>query len=156
MARAPFQVLVIPYRRRFDGDYEFALFRRADEGYWQAIAGGGEDKETPLQAARREAFEEAGITLEAPCRPLDTMASVQVTCFRDSHLWGDSVYVIPEYCFGVDTTSLTLILSNEHTELRWARYAEAAQMVRYDSNRVALWELNQKIRGLGPRDVAPL
>ncbi|MDQ3702881.1 MAG: hypothetical protein M3442_18445 [Chloroflexota bacterium] len=32
--------------------------------------------------------------------------------------------------------------------------AGAQRLVRYDSNRVALWELNQKIRGLGPRDFA--
>jgi len=30
--------------------------------------------------------------------------------------------------------------------------AEAQRLLRYDSNRVALWELNRKIRGLGPRD----
>ena len=40
MARAPFQILVFPYRRRGD-KFEFALFRRADDGYWQGIAGGG-------------------------------------------------------------------------------------------------------------------
>ena len=152
MPRAPFQVLVLPYRRRVDGDYEFAVFRRADAEFWQGIAGGGEADETPGQAARREALEEGGIPGDALYLALDTRASVQVTSFRDSHLWGDAVFVIPEYAFGVDVGDRPIRLSDEHTEVRWVSCAEARQLVRFDSNRVALWELNQKIRGLGPRD----
>jgi dihydroneopterin triphosphate diphosphatase len=152
VARSPFQVLVLPYRRGDDGDYEFAVFRRTDDATWQGIAGGGEDDEAPLEAARREAAEEAGVPLEAAYLPLDSIASVQVTCFRDSHLWGDDLYVIPEYSFGVGLSRRDLVLSDEHTEVRWVRFGIAAELLRYDSNRVALWELNQKIRGLGPRD----
>lgn len=39
----------------------YAIFSRSDAGYWQGVAGGGEDDETPIQAARRELAEEAGI-----------------------------------------------------------------------------------------------
>jgi dATP pyrophosphohydrolase len=42
MARAPFQVLVIPHRIHMHNQLEFALLKRADEGFWQGIAGGGE------------------------------------------------------------------------------------------------------------------
>ncbi|HEY5728739.1 MAG TPA: hypothetical protein VIS72_01715 [Anaerolineales bacterium] len=31
---------------------EYALLMRADEGFWQGIAGGGEDDEYPLETAR--------------------------------------------------------------------------------------------------------
>ena len=37
MPRAPFQVLVFPFRRLEEGEFEYAVFKRADEGYWQAI-----------------------------------------------------------------------------------------------------------------------
>jgi dihydroneopterin triphosphate diphosphatase len=37
--RAPFQILVFPFRRR-EGRLELAIFRRADDGSWQGIAGG--------------------------------------------------------------------------------------------------------------------
>jgi dihydroneopterin triphosphate diphosphatase len=57
MARAPFQVLVFPYRALDDGDFEFAVFSRAAYRCWQGIAGGGEGEETPLQAAKRESLE---------------------------------------------------------------------------------------------------
>ena len=41
MPRAPFQVLVFPYRKNFQNQFEFALLLRADEDFWQGIAGGG-------------------------------------------------------------------------------------------------------------------
>ena len=41
-SRAPFQVLVFPYRQAGDTEYEHAILRRADEGYWHVVAGGGE------------------------------------------------------------------------------------------------------------------
>jgi dATP pyrophosphohydrolase len=97
-------------------------------------------------------LEEAGIPMDAVFFPLDSVASIPVTCFQESHLWGDHIYVIPEYSFGVDATEAQIQLSDEHTEFRWLPFAEAELALRYDNNRVALWELNQKIRGLGPWD----
>ncbi len=152
MARAPFQVLVLPYRQRLDGTYQFAVFRRADDGNWQGIAGGGEADETPLQAAQREAREEAGIPAVAAFLPLDTVTSIAVTCFSDTTHWGDHRYVIPEYTFGVEIRSHPLRVSPEHTTVVWRSYEQAKQLLRYDSNRVALWELHQKVRGFGPRE----
>ena len=70
MPRAPYQVLVLPYRRTNAGEFEYALFQRANEGFWQFIAGGGEDDETPLQAARRETWEEARIPTGCQFLPL--------------------------------------------------------------------------------------
>ena len=58
MARAPFQVLVLPFRRTGGGGVEFAVLRRRDLGLWQGVAGGGEDGEAPGQAAVREASED--------------------------------------------------------------------------------------------------
>ena len=63
MARAPFQVLVYPYRKTREDGLEYALLKRSDAGYWQGIAGGGEDNETLLEAARREAYEEQAYAL---------------------------------------------------------------------------------------------
>ncbi len=151
MARAPFQVLVYPYRRTAEAEFEFALFRRADGEWWQGIAGGGEDGETPLDAARREADEEARLPLDLPVVELDTVQSVPVTEFRDSHLWGEDVYVIPQYSFGIQAQGVEIVLSREHTEVRWMSYDEAHRLLRYDGDRTALWELLQRLRGHGPR-----
>ncbi|MEW6092535.1 MAG: NUDIX pyrophosphatase [Chloroflexota bacterium] len=151
MARAPFQVLVYPYYQARDGRFEYALFRRADARFWQAVAGGGEDAETPLEAAQREAFEEAGIPADAEFLRLDTVESVPVTEFRDSHLWGDEVYVIPQYCFGVLVKDKQIALSREHTDYRWLLYEEACNLIKYDGNKVALWELDKRLHARGPR-----
>ena len=42
-------MVVVPFRVRAD-DYEYAVFRRADDDAWQWIAGGGEGSETPARA----------------------------------------------------------------------------------------------------------
>lgn len=65
------------------------------------------------------------------------------------------MFVVPEYSFGVDCAQHEIVLSDEHTGLEWLSYPEAHKRLTYDSNRTALWELHQKIRGLGPRDNAP-
>ena len=62
MARARYQILVIPYCIQ-DDQVQFCLFRRSDMGIWQFIAGGGEEEDLSIIAsAKREAFEEAGIS----------------------------------------------------------------------------------------------
>ncbi|MBN2004509.1 MAG: NUDIX pyrophosphatase [Anaerolineae bacterium] len=151
MARAPFQVLVYPYRKTGNGQFEYALMRRADAGYWQAIAGGSEDGETPLAAAKREVWEESGIPQTAEFVQLDTVESIPVIEFRESYLWGENVYVIPQYCFGVAAQDLQIVISHEHTEYQWLSYEKAYQQVEFDGNRTALWELDKRLKGRGPR-----
>ena len=150
MPRAPFQVLVLPYRKIAEA-FEFALFHRSDYACRQGIAGGGEDDETPLDAARREAFEEAGISMTCPLLPLQAACTVPVIFFADAETWDPALYVIPEHSFGVDCTGQALVLSDEHHAVEWLPYAEASARFTYDSNRTALWELNQRVSGLGPR-----
>lgn len=145
MSRAPFQVLVFPYRFDADGTPLFALFQRSDLALWQGIAGGGEGSETPEEAARREAEQEAGISPERPLMKLDSMASIPVEHFRDRHLWGSDLYVIPEYSFGVAVDGPVLTLSDEHIDCRWVSYETACGLLHWDSNRVALWELNSRL-----------
>lgn len=151
MARAPYQILVYPYRKTGHGQIEYALLKRADEGWWQGIAGGGEDLEQPLDAARRETFEETGIPPTSKFIQLDTIDSVPVTGFRDSYLWGDDVYVIPQYCFGVEAQEIQIKISREHTEYKWFSYEEAHELIKYDGNKTALWELDKRHKGKGPR-----
>jgi len=151
MARAPFNVLVFPYRKADDDQFEYALVKRSDAGFWQGISGGGEDDESPLEAAKRETYQEAGIPPDSSFMQLDTVESVPVTEFKDSYLWGDDVYVIPQYCFGVLVEDSELVLSREHTEYRWLKYEEADRLLKWGGNKTALWELDKRLRGRGPR-----
>ncbi|MGN2638957.1 NUDIX domain-containing protein [Nocardia takedensis] len=75
--RAGFKVLVLPYRIGQDGIW-YALFRRADADYWRGVAGGGEAGETPLEAAKREAAEEAGVVEADEFVALDARPTIPV------------------------------------------------------------------------------
>jgi 8-oxo-dGTP pyrophosphatase MutT (NUDIX family) len=92
MARAPFQILVYPYRKVNGNECEYALLQRSDTGWWQGIAGGGEGDETPLEADEK------------------------------------------------------IILSPEHSEYRWLKYGEADALMKYEGNRTALWEFDQRLK----------
>lgn len=139
--RAPLQILAIPYRI-VDGVPLYCVLRRSDSEYWQFIAGGGEDAETPLEAARREIFEEGGVNADNIIQ-LTAMCYVQVDIFRKRHLygWPEDMYVVPEYAFGFECNE-DIVLSHEHTECTWLTYNEARSKCKWDSNRTALYELN--------------
>jgi dATP pyrophosphohydrolase len=144
--RAPLQILVLPFRRTVNGDFEFAVFKRADAGFWQGIAGGGEDNETPLEAAVRESFEEAEIPHDSKFYPLQFRANVPVNEFAARKYWSKDLYVVPEHYFAVECDGLEIVLSNEHTEFKWTNYNEAQSLLKWDSNKTALWELNERLK----------
>lgn len=148
MARAKYQVLVIPYKKDTDKNL-YCVFKRNDtEDCWQFIAGGGEDEDkTPLVSAKREAFEEAGISYQLQFVELETKCSIATEHFKNAKtIWGDDCLVIPEYCFAVEMQSKDIIISCEHGCFEWVDYSSAKERLKYDSNKVALWELDNKIR----------
>jgi dATP pyrophosphohydrolase len=146
MARAPFQILVLPFRRSSSGEFEFATLCRSDDGSWQGVAGGGEAGETPEAAAIREATEEIGVPPSLPFYRLDSQCSIPVHFFSERLHWPADLFVIPEYSFAVDCTSVELRLSKEHVQQRWGPYKETRERLRWDSNKTALWELNERLR----------
>lgn len=143
--RVPFQILAIPYR--FVNQVPvYCVFHRTDSGEWQFIAGGGEDNETPLQAARREILEEGGV-LANRMMELKSMCYIPTNIFPKMHLynWPEDTYVVPEYAFGFECTK-EIKLSHEHTECMWLSYQDVYEKLRWDSNRTALYELNCRLK----------
>ena len=100
--RAAFQILAIPYRI-IDGTPRYCVFHRADHDQWQFIAGGGEDEETPLEAAKRETFEEGGVQA-SKWFELTSLAYLPITVISEKcrQHWSKDTYVIPEYTFGFE------------------------------------------------------
>lgn len=148
MARAPYQVLVIPYKKN-GNNISYCVFKRSDmDDCWQFVAGGGEDEDkTPLASAKREAFEEAGISSQMRFTELDTKCSIATECFKNARkIWGEDCLVIPEYCFAVEMHGEGIYISHEHGFFEWVDYSTAKERLKYDSNKVALWELDNKIR----------
>ncbi|AGK96075.1 NUDIX domain-containing protein [Clostridium pasteurianum] len=142
--REPYQVLVFPYHKSDEG-IEYAIFHRSDADYWQGIAGGGEEGETIIESAMREAWEEAELLKDSLYMKLDTVNSMSVEGVVGKFLWGENVYIINEYCYGVKIINKELKLSNEHTEYKWLNYDDAISLLKWDGNKTALWELNKRL-----------
>lgn len=145
-SRAPFQVLVFPYCVDMKNrQIQYALFKRADMDVWQGLAGGGDIGENPLEAAKRETLEESGIHENDFFIQMDSKATIPVEYVVGEFLWGSETYVIPEYCFGVKVNEKKIIISKEHTEFTWVGFENAMELLEWDSNKNALWELNARI-----------
>jgi dihydroneopterin triphosphate diphosphatase len=145
--RQPFEVNVYPFRLTADGP-SYAIFRRADDGCWQSVAGGVEEGEDLVTAARRETAEESGLAGGNPLYKLDMVSGVERTCFAASRYWPADLYIVAKHHFAMDATRdpAPVVLSDEHREFRWATYAEAAATLRYDDDKTALWELDARLR----------
>ena len=138
--REPHQILSIPYRI-VDNKPFFCIFRRADSSYWQFIAGGGENGETPIEAAKRETIEEMGVEPKN-IKQLTCIAYVPAEVVAESRRqhWNENTYVIPEYSFAFECDS-DPTLSLEHIEYKWLTYDEARKLLKWDSNKVAMYEI---------------
>ena len=137
--RTPFQILAVPYRFIKNGLY-FCVFRRADSDIWQFIAGGGENNEKPIDTALREIKEETGVTAEK-LTELKSVAFVPaeiVTENMRTH-WDKNIFVIPEYSFAFECNA-DPTLSREHSEYKWLPYNDARKLLKWDSNKVAMYE----------------
>jgi dATP pyrophosphohydrolase len=142
--RQPFNILVFPFYFE-NNNIKYALFKRQDGDYWQAISGGVEDNESTLEAAIRESYEEAMIKNDCDYICLDSISSVPATVFKDHLSWGSDIYVVKESAFGVIVKDQNLIISEEHKSFGWFTYEDSIELLKWDSNKVALWELNQRL-----------
>lgn len=138
--REPYQILSIPYRI-VDGTPLFCIFRRRDSDYWQFIAGGVENGETTIEAAKRETIEESGVEPKI-IKQLTCVAYVPAEVIAESRRqhWDKNTFVIPEYSFAFECDSEPT-LSNEHTKYKWVTYDEGRKLLKWDSNKVAMYEI---------------
>lgn len=143
--RIPKQVLIIPYRN-IDDKIEYCIFKRKDMNVWQWIAGGAEDFDNNiLESAKREFWEETEIK-DVQIQQLELTCKIPVVNIVKDFIWGENVFYSEEYAFSVNITNKKIQLSNEHTEYKWVDYSEAKNLLKYDSNKSALWELDIKLK----------
>ncbi|MDD4493716.1 MAG: NUDIX domain-containing protein [Eubacteriales bacterium] len=145
--REPYNVLVLPYCK-IRNEIKYCIFLRRDMEIWQFIAGGGENGETAIEAARREAFEEAGISQDNKYYKLTSSTHVPVIYFSNNArtAWGDDVHVIPVYCYATDIANAKITISCEHTDFRWVNYNQATELLHFDIDKTALWELESRLQ----------
>lgn len=143
--RLPYQTLTILYKKE-DNRILYGIFYRSSHPMWQFISGGGEDDETPLETVIREVKEETSLDIEkGKIKQLDSNTTIPVLNITGKYTWGTDVLVVPEYSFAVEVQSCDIRLSDEHKEYKWVCYDEALNKLKYDSNKTALWELNERL-----------
>ncbi|EAD5841384.1 TPA_asm: NUDIX pyrophosphatase [Listeria innocua] len=147
--RQPFQILVIPFVKN-ETNYQFGALLRTDVAVWQFVAGGGEDGESIIETAKRECQEELNLKGPFEMYKLDSYSTIPGFHFSFS-----KPYVVPEYCFAIDLTSFSdyIELSIEHRELKWLSYERVIQLLEWDSNKTALYELNERLKN---NDMQPI
>ena len=144
--RAPYQTLTILYKEK-NNKILYAIFYRSSHPIWQFVSGGGEDNETTLETVVREIKEETSIVVDKKeIEQLDSKTTIPVINITGEYTWGKNVYVIPEYTFAIKLKNCNIKLSNEHKEYKWVEYDEAIKKLKYDSNKTALWELNERLK----------
>ena len=109
------------------------------------ISGGVEPEEDPATAASREAFEEAGIPRDRNIYRLNSHGKIPANIFAASKEWGNRVYLVEEYHFAVDANGHEILLSFEHSEYKWLNFEEAKNILKFDSNKTALYELHHRL-----------
>ena len=134
---------VIPVRPAADGGVEVLLITSRETRRWVVPRGNPILGKSPAESAAQEAFEEAGISLERDYLALKTMTFVPTYHFKARQDWDENLFVIPLYYFAVDVTDFDIRLSAEHSEYLWADYPTAQQLLHWDSDKTALWELDQ-------------
>ncbi len=144
--RAKFQVLVLPFAVT-ENDVRYCVFKRPDMNFWQFVLGGGEDMETPFEAAVRKCRDEIGAE-NGNFYKLDSTASIPTNWVgeRVRSAWGPDCIVISEYAFALKTEERDFLMSKEYAEFAWTDYKTALKMLRYGSNQTALYELNERIK----------
>ncbi len=149
MKSAPFKTLLFPYRFQMkDGlptNIEFAVVKKRSENHWQALAGQGYQKEAPLDSAKRSANEALGISQSLVFFELDSKAMIPLEYALEDQ-WGDDVMVIPETCYAVKLDDdFEFKLNDQYEGIKWVSYKDAIEIVKWDSNKTALWELKYRI-----------
>ena len=97
-----------------------------------------------LEAARREGGRRAGTRLDPVAVRLPAGHSSPLTTSLRGADWPASISEIPEHAFAFETGA-DPCLSTEHTDFAWLDYETAFELLRWDSNRSALWELQDRL-----------
>ena len=143
--RIPKQVLIIPYRI-INNEIQYCIFKRKDLNTWQWISGGAEDFDSDiLETAKREFYEETGID-DVEIKKLELETKIPVVNIVKNFIWGKDIFYAEEYAFSADINNKQIKLSDEHEEYKWLSCEEAKKLLKYDSNKSALWELDVKLK----------
>ncbi len=141
--KRPESVLAVIYT----SDRQILLLKRRlpPAGVWQSVTASLQWGETPMQAARREVFEETGLQVgEALCET-DVVNRFEIV--SDARpLYAPGVVENTEYVFNLELPAVSAIRLDpaEHSEYSWQPVDRALDMVWSRTNRQAIIALPKK------------
>jgi dATP pyrophosphohydrolase len=115
--------------------------------FWQSVTGSLDHGESPIEAARRELFEETALADEGEL--IDTGKARTFTIdprWLDRYPDGITENREYEWRYRVDAITKISMDSNEHSDCRWLPIEEAIEKVWSWTNREALQGLRRELR----------
>ena len=138
-----YHILVLPFMYK-DENILYALFKRDDMPIWEGIVGESKYGESPIDAAKREAYAKNGISSDRNFIRLASMTTTPAV-YAYGFKWGQDVAVIPEYTFGVELASTDICIRESGVECRWFSFEYACDVLQWNIAKTALWELNYRL-----------
>lgn len=134
--RRPESVLIVVYTaaREF-----LQMERRRPPGFWQSVTGSLEWGESADQAARRELFEETGIT-QGFLRNLQWTQSYEILP-AFGKVFAPGVTTNLEHAFALKLQERVPVILSEHVQYRWLPAAEALALASSRTDRAVIRHL---------------
>ncbi len=140
--KIPISVLVVIHT----GDLRILQLERTSQpGFWQSVTGSQESGETLVETACREVWEETGIRI-SPDMLRDWQLSNRYEIFHQwRHRYPDGITHNTEHVFSVcvPADAAVAYCADEHCNVRWLPWREAAEACFSWSNRDAIYLLAQ-------------
>ena len=138
MKKIPISVLIIVYTKNKN---ILLLNKKGKNSMWQSITGGLQINEKPLDAAKRELFEETGIVSNniIDCKKEHIFEIYEMW----RHKYEDGITHNTEHVFKLELDDIVDIKldSDEHDSFEWATRVKAAEKVFSHTNRQAIFDL---------------
>ena len=172
--RRPDKVLVYLYRRipaappsdtfqkgpeREPRALEYLLLQRQARttnagGIWQTVVGGVRWGEERVEAARREVFEETGLTLLRGITAIGFAFAFPIRLRKDQKSWyAPDVAAINNTVYAGEVVSARpIVLCPEHVAYDWVPFARALEQLHWEEEREALSRLHPMIAAEVQRD----
>ena len=138
MKKIPISVLIIVYTKNKN---ILLLNKKGKDSMWQSITGSLQINEKPLDAAKRELFEETGIVSNniIDCKKEHIFEIYEIW----RHKYEDGVTHNTEHIFKLELDDIIDIKldSDEHDSFEWVTRVKAAEKVFSHTNRQAIFDL---------------
>ena len=138
MKKIPISVLVIIYTKNKD---ILLLKKKNDKDMWQSVTGSLNENEKPIDAAKREVFEETGLTSDKifDCNKQYIFEIYEMW----RHKYEDGVTHNTEHVFLLELEEKIDIVidKSEHLQYEWLSRVKAAEKVFSHTNRQAIFDL---------------